>query len=68
VECDVIPQIIGSTEAPSTSVTSALKLAGSQPIISLEDMVYPNTYYHHIVGDILLDETSIQKWVQEMKC
>jgi hypothetical protein len=58
---------LAQSQAPSIGVTSALKLAGSQPIISLEDMVYPNTYYHHIVGDILLDETFIQKWVQEMK-
>jgi hypothetical protein len=27
------------------------------------DMVYPKTYYRHIVGDIHVDETLVQKWV-----
>jgi hypothetical protein len=39
VELDVIPQTISSI--PSTSVTCTLKLVGIQPIVSLEDMVYP---------------------------
>jgi hypothetical protein len=59
VELNVIPQSIGLM--PNTSATSIPKLVGIQPIISLEDMVYPKTYYHHIIGDIHVDEIHVQK-------
>jgi hypothetical protein len=57
VELDVIPQSIGLM--PNTNATSTPKLVGIQPIISLEDMVYPKTYYHHIIGAIHVDEIHV---------
>jgi hypothetical protein len=43
MESDVIPQIVGPI--PNINVASILDLAWIQPIISLEDMVYPETHY-----------------------
>jgi len=52
----VISQLVGSI--PNISVIGISKLVGIQPIINLKDMVYPKTYYHHIIGDIQLHEMS----------
>jgi hypothetical protein len=52
----VISQSVGSI--PNTNVIGISKLAGIQPIINLKDMVYPKTYYCHIVDYIQVDEMS----------
>ncbi len=36
------------------------------PEVSLEDEVYPETYYHHTQDDIQVDETLIKIQVQNL--
>jgi hypothetical protein len=52
----VISQSIGSIL--NISVIGISKLVGTQLVINLKDIVYPKTYYRHIIGDIQVDETS----------
>jgi len=35
--------------------------------VSLEDKVYPKTYYHHSHDDIQVDETLAKTWVQNLQ-
>jgi hypothetical protein len=51
----------GVEVAPSTTKTTKFNV---RPKISLEDKVYPETYYHHSQVDIEVDETLAKIQVQ----